>query len=98
MYERFSPIYQFERQTAHKTINEYEAGSIFFLMRPALSGSDDKCTRCWTLIIPTPILEEYDKNVKKAENIFLNHLCPNNIVMTLEVIRIVRKEVCCVIK
>ena len=61
MYEAFSPIYQFRRQTAHNTIHQYQAESIFFPMRPDLSGSDDKCTRCGTLITLTPILKDMTK-------------------------------------
>ena len=61
MYESFSPIYQSVRQRGHHIIHQYKAGTIFFLMRPYLSGSDYKCTSCGTLITPTPILKNMTK-------------------------------------
>ena len=69
MHKAFSPIYQSVRQREHYIIHKYKAGTIFFLMRPDLSGSVDKCTSCGTLITPTPIMKN-DKNVKKSENIY----------------------------
>ena len=70
MFEAFSPIYQSARQEGHHIIHQYKAGTIFFLMRPDLSGSDDKCTSCGTLITPTPILKNMTK-IGKNLKIFL---------------------------
>ena len=61
MHNAFSPIYQFVRQREHYIIHQYKAGTIFFLMRPDLSGSIDKCTKCGTLITPTPIMKNMAK-------------------------------------
>ena len=61
MYEAFLPIYQSVRHGGHHIIHQYKAGTIFFLMRPDLSGSDDECTSCGTLITPTPILKNMTK-------------------------------------
>ena len=70
MHKAFSPIYQSVRQREHYIIHQYKAGTIFFRIRPDLSGSVDKCTSYGTLITPKPYYEKYDKNLKKSENIF----------------------------
>ena len=61
MHKAFSPIYQSVRQIEHYNIHQYKAGTIFFLMRPDLSESVDKCISCGTLITPTPIMKEMTK-------------------------------------